>query len=256
MFLAGGLPPRLNLCVERTTAHANDAIYPVPYAARLVGLDPKMARRWVQGYAYSHNGERKQARPVVQLVPSSEGGARGLNFEQLLTLRLVRAFREHGLGLQTIKKAAQIAVDRYGISNPFVSQAFRSDGRSVFIDLNKRADVPGTERVMVNALTGQQEFRDVVEPSLFRDVVFVDDTPNEWFPLGKDHDVVVRPDRAFGAPHIKDRGIRTDVIADAVTAEGSDAVAVAAVASWFDLPERAVRDAVLAEGQWQAPLAA
>lgn len=229
----------------------------MPYAARLVGLDPAAARRWAQGYAYSHNGERKQAAPVVQLIPSGNRGARGLDFEQLLTLRLVRAFREHGLSLQTIRRAAQIAVSLYGIANPFVSKAFRSDGRSVFIDLENRGDVPGAERVMVNALTGQQQFREVVEPSLFRDVVFSDDgAPHEWFPLGKTHEVVIRPDRVFGAPHVKDSGVRTDVIADAVAAEGGGDEAVAAVANWFKLSRRAVRDAVAAEDQWQTPLAA
>jgi hypothetical protein len=237
------------------------AIYPVAYAARLVGLDTDTARRWARGYAYTHKGERKQAAPVVHLIRSDEARRLGLTFEELLTLRLVRAFRENGLGLPTIKKAAQVAVSQFGIENPFVSKAFRSDGRKVFIELNQRGGVPGDERVMVDALTGQQQFRDVVEPSLFRDVVFLGETPNEWFPLGQEHAVVLRPDRVFGAPHVAGSGVRTDVIADAVAAEmvvakGNDEGAVSAVATWFGIPEASVRDAVAAEAKWLAPKAA
>jgi uncharacterized protein (DUF433 family) len=231
-------------------------IYPVAYAARLVGLDTNTARRWARGYAYMHKGERKQAAPVVHLMRSDEAGRLGLTFEELLTLRLVRAFREKGLGLPTIKKAAQVAVNRFGIDNPFVSKAFRSDGRNVFIELNQRADVPGAERLMVDALTGQQQFRDVVEPSLFRDVVFLGETPNEWFPLGRESAVVIRPDRVFGAPHVAGSGVRTDVIAQAVAAEGGGEAAVSSVAAWFGIPESSVRDAVAAEAEWLAPKAA
>ena len=236
--------------------NARAALYPVTYAARLVGLDANTARRWAHGHAYRYKGERRQAVPIVHLIPSREAGTQGFTFEQLLTLRLVRAFREQGLGLPTIKKAAQIAVERFNTANPFVSKLFRTDGRAVFIDLEQRGNLPGSERVMVNALTGQQQFRDVVEPSLFRDVVFFDDRPGEWFPFGMARSIVIRPDRAFGAPHVKDRGVRTDVLADAVAAEGGGDEGVKAAASWFGVPDGQVRDAIAAEAEWRTHQAA
>ena len=239
-----------------TAAIAGAAIYPVPYAARLVGLDANTARRWARGHSYTYKGERRQAAPVVQLTRPEDADPPALTFEELLTLRLVRAFREAGLGLPTIKKAVRFAVERFNTANPFVSRAFRSDGRAVFIDLQQRGDVPGQERVMVNALTGQQQFREVVEPSLFEDVVFFDDKPREWFPIGIERSVVIRPDRAFGAPHVRNRGVRTDVLADAVAAEGGGDGAVKAVADWFDVSEDEVRDAVAAEEGWRTPQAA
>lgn len=238
------------------TSTPASVVYPVAYAARLAGLDTLTARRWARGYAYTHKGERKQAAPVVRLIQSVEAGRFGLTFEELLTLRLVRAFREKGLGLPTIKKAAQVALTQFGIENPFVSKAFRSDGRKVFLELERRGDLPGGERLMVDTLTGQQQFKDLVEPSLFQNVVFLGDRPNEWFPLGPGHTVVVRPDRVFGAPHVADSGIRTDVIAQAVAAEGGGDAAVAIVADWFGLPQASVQDAVAAEAKWLMPEAA
>ncbi len=229
---------------------ARDPIYPLPYAAALVGLDPNTARRWVRGYDYSHKGERRHSPPVLgpgqQQRPQLE-----ITFEELLTLRLVRAFRDKGLGLPTIKKAAQIAAQRYELQNPFITRAFRSDGRAIFLDLKEQGKVPADEGVLINALTGQQQFRDVVEPSLFRDVVFAGDIPGRWYPQGKDRSVVIRPDRAFGAPHLDGTRIRTDVVADAVAAEGGDDAAVVAVAEWFRLKPDQVRDAVAAEEEWR-----
>jgi uncharacterized protein (DUF433 family) len=126
------------------------------------------------------------------------------------------------------------------------SNHFRSDGNKVFLDL----DAPGRERQLVDVLSDQREFRQVVEQSLFKDVVILDDRASEWWPLGCDRRVVVAPDRQFGAPHIAEKGVRTDVIAEAVAAEGGDANAEKDVAGWYDLTLDEVRDALQFEGPW------
>ena len=206
----------------------------------------------MQGYDYTHNGLTRHSAPVLfrdDGPPKEEGN---LTFEELLTLRLVRAFREDArLGLPTIKAAARIATTEYGVGNPFVTRAFRSDGRTVFLMLGKSGEVHGDQTVLVEALTGQRQFADVVEPSLFRNVVFIDEVVSEWRPCGKDRSVVIRPDRAFGAPHIADRGVRTDVVAEAVAAEGGGEASWPSVACWFGLSETEVRDAVEAEAEWR-----
>ncbi len=232
---------------------AREPIYPLPYAARLAGLDVMTARRWTQGYKYKHGGELKQSAPVLYYATPPTKSSADLTFEELLTLRLVRAFRQEAkLGLPTIKAAARIATTLYGVGNPFVTKMFYSDGRKVFLELRERNEVHGQQRLLVEALTGQQQFREVVEPSLFRNIVFLGNEPAEWRPKGKERSVVIRPDRAFGAPHIVNTGVRTDVLADAVLAEGGDEPAVNAVASWFGLTEEQVGDAYAAEVGWRA----
>lgn len=235
---------------------ADVALYPLAYAARLAGLDPQTAVRWTRAYAFKHRGQRRTSAPIVHMTSGNPPEGKHVTFAELLTLRLVRAFRERGLGLPTIRKAAQIAAERYGVDNPFVTKSFRTDGRSVFLELEDRGKLQGNDRLLVNALTRQQQFREVVEPSLFKDVVFAGAMPGQWFPRGRDHSVVIRPDRAFGAPHIVGKGVRTDVIADAVTAEGGGEEAIQAVARWFNLTHKEVCDAVAAEMEWQQPKAA
>ena len=64
------------------------------------------------------------------------------------------------------------------------------------------------------------------------------------------------PARQFGAPHIAGTGVRTDVIAQAVAAEGGNERAVEAVADWFGVTPKQVQDAVYFEGPWQVMLTA
>lgn len=219
--------------------------YPLRVAAAYAHLPPQTVRRWVQGYGYNHRGERRQSLAISYLGRRGDGGGL-LDFEQLLTLLLVKAFKSRGLGLPTIKKAAAKAQDVYRVANPFVSNNFRSDGNKVFLDL----DAPGRERQLVDVLSDQREFQRIVEPSLFKDVVFLNDRASEWWPLGRDRRVVVAPDRQFGAPHIAGKGIRTDVIAQAVAAEGGGIKAEVDVAGWYGLTPDEVRDALQFEGPW------
>jgi uncharacterized protein (DUF433 family) len=212
----------------------------------------------VEGYEYGYRGERRHSAPITYLAgiaaKQGEGGEPLLDFEQLLTLLLVKAFKDRGLGLPTIRRAAGKARDVYGLANPFVTKRFRSDGNHVFIDLEAKAK--GKERELIDVLSDQREFRDIVEPSRFRDVVFVGEDAEEWWPLGKDRAVLLAPDRQFGAPHIAGKGIRTDILAQAVEAEGGGEDGIGAVADWYALTRDQVRDAVEFEGVWQAKQAA
>ncbi len=193
--------------------------YPIGIAARLAHLAPVTARRWVRGYEYDYRGERRRSAPVDYLSKPFSGAAPAvLDFEQLLTLALVSAFNRRGLGLPTIKRAARRAKELYGTRNPFVTKGFRSDGNSVFEDLQ----APGRERELVDVLSDQREFREIVEPFLFKDIVFIGENAGEWWPLGPDRTVVLIPTRQFGAPHVAGRGVRTDVVVRAVEAEGGD----------------------------------
>ena len=182
---------------------------------------------------------------MAYLVKSIEDGEVILDFEQLLTLLLVKAFEDRGLGLPTIKSAAARAQEVYKTPNPFVTKGFRSDGHHIFLDLNTAF---GRGRELVNVLSDQREFHEIVEPSLFKDVVFIGDNAAERWLLGKDRHVVLMPGRQFGAPHVAGRGVRTDVVPQAVAAEDGGKQAVEAVAELYRLRFKEVADAVDFEG--------
>jgi uncharacterized protein (DUF433 family) len=231
-------------------------IYPIRDAARFAHISPRTARRWIEGYDYAHKGRRLSSPPVAHLASprpakATEGtraSAAEISFEQLLTLMLVRAFKDRGLSLTKIKAASARAKVAYGLDNPFVSQQFRGDGNRVFVDLDPPAT--GKERKLIDVLSDQRQFREIVEPTLFRDVVFIGDRAGQWWPLDPDRSVVLTPGLRFGAPHIARTGVRTDVIAQMVDAEGSGDGGVDAAVDWFGLSRNQVKDAAEFEGRW------
>jgi len=246
-----------------TPAHIiGKGLYPLPVAAQLAQLDRRTAQRWTEGYTYRHRGERRISPGVMPLALEKVGSERDLTFAELLTLRLVRAFRGVKLGLPTIKRVAQQAALDYDLPMPFASRKFRTDGRKVFIELQRAAPhndepgIPPAERELIEVLTRQRNFADVVEPSLYANVEFEDDLAARWWPLGQSSFVVLDPTVRFGAPRIADTGVPTSVIAGAVRAEGGGDSAMEAVADWYGIPLDGARQAVRFETEWLTKAAA
>jgi uncharacterized protein (DUF433 family) len=81
-----------------------------------------------------------------------------------------------------------------------------------------------------------------IVPSLMKGIEFNDlGQAARWYPdRTATPAIVIDPDRQFGQPIVEKTGTQTAVIADAFRAEGS----VEAVAAWFEIPERDVRDAL------------
>lgn len=231
-------------------------LFPLPEAARLAQLDVRTARRWAQGYAYRHAGELRESPGLMSLALDRVRHEQDLTFAEMLTLRLVRGFRAAGLGIRTIKRAAQIAAREYDIKTPFVSKRFRTDGRKIFLELENEpvsADEPSIsprERRLIEVLTGQENFAEVVEPSLFANVDWRDDLAARWWPLTRSRNIVLDPGMMFGAPHVQGTSVPTGIVSSAILAEGGGADAIKSVAAWYGISEAAAQDAVLFETEW------
>lgn len=231
-------------------------LYPLPEAARLAQLDQQSARRWAEGYTYRYHGEQRLSAGVVPLAFKQIGPSRDLTFVELLTLRLVRSFRGAGLGLRTIKRVAERAAKDFGGTNPFINRRFRSDGRKVFMEIrievtqDVTSEIPTREKQLIEILTGQAAFAQVVEPSLFANLEWEGDEASRWWPLGKSTAVVLDPNVIFGAPRIPNTSVPTIAIANAVQAEGGGDDAIEAVADWHGIKPNEVRDALRFETEW------
>jgi uncharacterized protein (DUF433 family) len=87
----------------------------------------------------------------------------------------------------------------------------------------------------------------IVEPS-FKDFEYDDRRVIRWRPSTTERDVVLDPQVAFGQPIIEGAGIPTQVIDDALIAEGSERK----VAQLFDIGVAQVRQAVRFERELRA----
>lgn len=213
--------------------------YSLNDAARLLGIPRRNIRRWLSGYAFELNGQRREMPPLWTLELPEIDGRIELGFRDLIELRFVRAFLEVGLDLHTIRNCLDYAREYVDSERPFSTRRFKTDGRTIFLESLERS-----EGNLLDLKKHQYAFKNVVERS-FRDLDIEDDAVARWRPYHGRATIVVDPARAFGQPIAAKSGVPTVALADAVKAEGS----IARVAKLFEVAVAVVRDAVAFEGE-------
>lgn len=231
-------PERERAMNQSYLASLGKGIYTDSEAARLTGVRRQRIHRWARGYEFqTTKGERHASRPVLD-TDRGPGNSAALEFLDLMDVRVVNAFRNKGISWSTLRTAAALARERFGVSHPFSDRRFKTDGKNFFLALQTRHRQPA----LIDLLKDQFVFPRIVEPFLLT-VEFDGDTPCRWFPLGKRRHVVIDPDRSFGQPITREGSVATYIVAAAVRAEGS----MDRVARWYEIPVSAVRDAVAFE---------
>ncbi|MEH3123014.1 MAG: DUF433 domain-containing protein [Sphingomonas phyllosphaerae] len=212
-------------------------IYSAPEAARMVGMNVQTLRRWLTGYDHDAKREAPLWRP--QYEPNDDDGVL-LGFRDLVEARIVNALRRRNIGLQTIRTCLDRARDIVGQDRPFSTTQFKTDGKTIFVEISRGLDEP----LLIDLKRSQGVFNRVVAPSL-EDLDFGPEGAERWWLLHGRKTIVADPDRAFGQPIIADHGITTARVAQAVEAEGS----VAKVAAIYEIKPRLIRDALAYEQQ-------
>jgi uncharacterized protein (DUF433 family) len=159
-----------------------------------------------------------------------------LDFADLMELRFLNAFREHGVSWRAIRIASERAREFLGVEYPFSSWRFSTDGRTILAQfVNETGD-----HVLLDLVTNQYELLELIKRYLFGDIDFDGDTPARWWPRGREGRIVIDPARGFGAPIIADEGVPTRILAQAVLAEDS----IELVADLFRVDPICVAEAV------------
>ena len=224
-------------------------VYTAPEAARMVGMGPKTLRRWLMGYDHGGNdGPTKHEPPLwtPQYDPHANDGVL-LGFRDLIEARIVHALRDKRIGLPTIRICIDRARKIIGQDHPFSTSQFKTDGKSIFLEITRDLDEPE----LIDLKHQQGVFRRVVAPSL-ADLDFGPGGVERWWLLPGKKTIVADPDRSFGQPIVAEHGITTARLAQAVAAEGS----ISSVAELFEIKPRLVRDALAYEAQLGLPKAA
>lgn len=182
---------------------ADAGLYTVSMAARLVAAQKSKVRSWVEGYASSH------AQPIIQRELPKVGGKTVLGFLDLIETAFIRHFTALGYSPQTIRKVADKLRQKHSVDHPFaMGKRFRADGKSIFEEI---VDEDG-ERALVNVMSDQFMIVPAIEPSLFDQILYVDDIARKWTPLPNTPRVIIDPLVAFGKPTLRERGIPTELL--------------------------------------------
>lgn len=219
-------------------------IYSVSDAAKLTGVPSAAIRRWLWGYRYRYCGEARVSQPLWSPELPEVDNSRALGFRDLIEILFVKAFKEKGVSLRTIRRAIEQAEALLGEDYPLSSLKFKTDGKSILADVVE----PEERRLVFDLVTGQYLLENVFDR--LREGLDYSQLQGlqRWWPIGREREVVVDPKRSFGQPIVASEGVPTEVLASAYHAEQS----VDAVASWYDVTPEAVNDALEFERTLQA----
>lgn len=210
-------------------------LYTLAEAGRLVHVAPSTISRWLRG----HDAGGRRYEPLWHSqVDLGEDGL-FLGFRDLQEVRVVAAFIARGLSPQRVRQAIGLARDLVGDERPLSTKRFRTDGRSLFLQM---VEEDGQTK-LIDLFKRQFAFREIIEQSLTNLEYDDGGSPSLWWPLGRGGSVVVDPARSFGQPIEAETSIPTATLAAAAKAEGSQQAAARA----WGVPLRSVRRAVAFE---------
>ncbi len=229
--------------------YSGDGVYSLGEAARLIGAQRRSIDRWIYGYQYI---QKNKGTKVLRLSPplwtpqhaSAAFDEKVIGFRDLLELRIVREFVTHGVPLLVVRRCLDNAKAIFGNNYPFTSQRFATDGRTIFADVVHT----GSEPELIDLRQRQLVFRDIIRPSLYAGIEYEGDTAVRWYPeSGRKRNVVLDPERQFGAPIEATSGVPSAALYSTYLAEGGDSPAITRTAQIFEIPPRKVAAVIVYE---------
>lgn len=215
--------------------YLNVGIYTVPEASKLTGVSKDRIRRWLRGY-HSHLRKKNYSALWRPQLPEIDHKV-ALGFLDLIEVKFVGAFLDRGVSWPMIHKVREKAAELYpGVSHPFCTKRFSTDGQRIFAEVHKETG----ENSLMEIATDQHVFAEITRPFLKQLEFKGADMLERWWPLGRDGHIVVDPRKNFGQPTVCQEGIATKVLAESVRANGS----VEEVARWYEINPQSVKDAV------------
>ena len=147
----------VNVHVATTRELVGVGIYEPSEAGRLTGIQPQKLRRWLLG----HQAAGRAYAPLWTPQIDVDDERLYLGFRDLTEARVVAALIASGVLAQKVRKAIEIARERYGYIRPLSTRRFRTDGKSIFMLTGEDGD----DGRLIDLLRDQYAIRRVIEPS-------------------------------------------------------------------------------------------
>ena len=196
-------------------------VYGFGEAARLTGLKRGRVREWFRG---RNTGGTQGPLFLGDFEPVD--GEYALSFLDLIDVFVAGQLREHGVSLQTLRRAYARMKKDLKTPHPFSRKELLSDGKVVFM---RALDKQGQEE-LAEVLTHQKVFPQILLPFLQRiDYDQLTILAKRWRIADR---VVIDPAICFGKPIVEAVGIPTAVLAAAYHANEEDAELVG---EWYNV---------------------
>ncbi|HKJ30901.1 MAG TPA: DUF433 domain-containing protein [Balneolales bacterium] len=211
---------------ENIKPELGKGIYTIPDAAVILNLPKEKVRRWVKKYwemEFLHNNH---------YYTWGTGRERAINFFTLMEIITVHSLREIGVSFPTIKQAHEGLAKILETEYPFAHARLMSDGSKIFYEYDKS--------LLQLDKKQQFSFKKLVEPYC-KKIDFHTRTlmAERFWPLGKNHNVVVDPHHGLGQPVISGTNISVFTIINLIKAGETTSF----IASVYELSKDKVEDA-------------
>lgn len=203
-------------------------IYTLPDVADILHLPAGKVRRWMHEYWQLRFSSSAKSE-------FSYGTGRELvtNFLTLIEFFTFYQLRQEGVSAQKIVKAHQILAKTFQTKYPFAKSNLLTDGKQILFSGEVGEIIKADETLQITIKGAFEPFCKKVE---FNE----DHIVRRFYPMGKEHSIVVDPRRQFGQPVIGD----TNVLAETVYNLHRGGESVEMISSLYTLTVDQVNDAI------------
>jgi uncharacterized protein (DUF433 family)/DNA-binding transcriptional MerR regulator len=214
--------------------YLDSGIYTVTDASRLLGISASKVRGWVAGHPGSEAG------PIIPTEYDKLGRRIALSFKNLIEALFVKNFADHGISIQSIRVMAEEAKRILNTAHPFATEImFKTDKKRIFAQIFNDS----IKEVQLYDLKKRNWTIESIMRDFLTDAVVYgpEGYAHLWYPRKEQAPhVVVTPTHAFGQPILKDSGVPTETLLDALDAEDGDYIRVA---KWYQVSPEDVLEA-------------
>jgi uncharacterized protein (DUF433 family) len=183
-----------------------NGIYTIPDLAFILRLPPQKVRRWMNDFWNSRLGEKYHGK-----YSWGEGRDKATNFYTLIEFYVFYQLRELNVGIKAILKAHEAMAKQLNTPYPFASSQVLTDGKSILYCLEDGTTIKADKSLQI-------AFKEIIE-SFCKKIEFSKSKLAErYYPLGKEHHIVVDPHHQFGQPVIEHTNLLAETIFDLHTA--------------------------------------
>jgi|tagenome__1003787_1003787.scaffolds.fasta_scaffold20912929_2 uncharacterized protein (DUF433 family) len=214
----------LTLVGENSAELLDRPVYGMSQAARLLGLRTDGLRRWIDGY-------ERQGKIYAPVIRERTTGVDTVTWGEFIEAGYLREYRAKQVTLQYLRPVIGFLRDRLEVQYPLATLKPYTSGRELALEAQEFVGLDPVLNIVILGRDGTLMPSDSAVAFLDK-VEFNDagDAAERLFPLGRNRPIVLDPTRSFGEPTIPDVGVRTEIVAELVSA-GEEPARVAEIYS-------------------------
>jgi uncharacterized protein (DUF433 family) len=212
-------------------------VYTLTTAAKILRINPRKMRRWINGYTYQKNMECRSKKPLFKTDFIYNSDDVIISFLDLTELLFIKTFIQYGISVQKIRKAAINAANLLDTSHPFAVREMFTDGKTIFAKIAQDEN----DTSLLDLIKEQFQLGKIIEPLLYKCIDFDENNHAErWWPLGKKEGIVLDPSRSMGQPILNNYNVKTELIYELYKTGHS----INEISEWYELEKKAIELAI------------